>query len=81
MLRINNSNQILDSLFWSLPNEYFSQDLTSDENITLFNKYHKNQLMSLIDDNLITAEFTANFNETDISNMDFKKPIYTNTIR
>lgn len=79
MLRINSSNEILDTLFWDIPSEFFTQEITQDESLTLYNKYHKNQLKSLIDDNLIVAEFSAHLHENDISNLDFRKPIFIET--
>src|SRR5690606_4623267 len=68
-----------NTLLWDIPNEYFTQEITTDESLTLYTKYHRNQLNSLIDDNLIVAEFSAHLHENDISNLDFRKPIFIET--
>lgn len=80
MLYVNNNNKITDTLLFDIPNEYFTNDdITDDTTISTFNKYHSTQLTNLIDDNLIIMECSVNLNETDISNLDFKKPIYLQT--
>ena len=75
------SKEMINSILFGLPSQYylFSQNVTDDNSITLYEQYHQKQIMNLIDENIMIIEFQAFLNEMDISNLDFRIPIYIQT--
>ena len=77
---LKENNQITDTLLFDLPKEYYiSDDIIDDYSITQYNKYYKEQIQTLLNDNILFAEFSAYLNETDIANLDFSIPIFIQT--
>lgn len=75
-----NTDIITDTLLFDLPNEYYTtDDITDNYDITLYNKYHKQQLTSLLDDNIMIMDCKVYLNPTDINNIDFSIPIFIQT--
>lgn len=71
------TNNITDSLFFDLPNEYFtSNDILTNDSKTLYKQYHQQQIKDITDDNLIILEAKAFLCELDIEKLDFRKPIF-----
>ncbi|WP_185216315.1 hypothetical protein [Sphingobacterium mizutaii] len=73
------SNEINETLLFELPQLYFTDtDKPNNYSIGLYERYHKQQLNNIIDNNIHIAEFTAYLNETDISDISntFQKPIF-----
>ena len=73
------TNEINETLLFELPQLYFTDtDKPNDYSIGLYERYHKQQLNNIIDNNIHIAEFQAYLNETDISDISntFQKPIF-----
>lgn len=75
-----NTDIITDTLLFDLPNEFYTtDDITDNYDITLYNKYHKQQLTSLLNDNIMVMDCKVYLNESDINNIDFSIPIFIQT--
>src|SRR5690606_10287144 len=81
MFRVDQfTDNITDTLLFDLPLEYLTTDnITENDSITIYSKYHKRQIQDLTDNNLIIMECNIYLNENDISNLDFQIPIYIQT--
>lgn len=77
------NNNITDTLLFDLPLRYYTntQDVTDDYSITKYERYHKEQLRTLVDDNIMIIEFQAYLTETDIAtiNQTFQHPVFIQT--
>lgn len=80
MLKIDPiTQQATESLLFELPQYYYTLNNTpNDFSIALFDRYHKEQLNTLTNNNIIIAEFKAFLTESDIADISntFQKPIY-----
>ena len=75
-----NTDIITDTLLFDLPLEFYTtDDITDNYDIMLYNKYHSQQLTSLLDDNIMVMNCKVNLNESDINNIDFSVPIFIQT--
>lgn len=71
------TNNVQSSLLFDLPNEYYTNEyIVQDEDLTIYKQYYHQQLNRLTNENIIIAEFQVYLNETDISNLDFRIPIF-----
>lgn len=63
--------------FWNGDGGFFTTNLQADkERFFLFHKYHQKQIKELTDINLMTVSAEVYLNESDISRLDFRVPIY-----
>lgn len=71
----------IQTLCFGLPRQYWAKDIIGFEyeDQTLYNTFYKIQIRELIDPNLITLSAKAYLNEVDISNLNFRLPIYLKT--
>ncbi|WP_313511631.1 hypothetical protein [Sphingobacterium sp.] len=79
MFSIGSNNLVDDSLVFSEPRDFKPDSYIEyglDYNLSLFAKYHENQIIHITDPNLMVLEINAYLNENDISELNFQKPIY-----
>lgn len=79
MVKLDSNNIIVDSLFFGVPKEYFTQEVLITNELSLVDKHHYNQLKELINPNLMIMEADIYLSENDISMLDFRVPIFIET--
>lgn len=68
---------LTDTLVFDIPYELFTRDyVDNNRSITLYTKYHSEQIKELINSNLTIMELEGYLNENDINALDFSRPIY-----
>lgn len=77
---ISEENWLRGSILFDLPEEYYTTEyIVNDDSVTLYNRYHQQQLKELINDNLLIMEAEAYLTESDITNLDMSRPIFLQT--
>lgn len=71
MIDVSNNKSLLFDLSTS-----YSNDITNDDGITLYKKYHEKQLIELNDNNIFIMKLKAHLTDIDIQSIDLRLPIY-----